>query len=54
MPPTAVVPTEFLAPAPAPVASISGNTLRMNVSDVMRAGRDRGSPSIKPGATRDG
>ena len=39
MPPATAVPTEFRAPAPAPVAYASGSTPRMNANDVMRIGR---------------
>ncbi len=41
MPPITPVPIEWRAPAPAPVDSASGNTPRMNASDVMTIGRKR-------------
>ncbi len=41
MPPATAVPTELRAAAPAPVASASGITPRMNASDVIRMGRSR-------------
>ena len=41
MPPATDVPTELRAPAPAPVATASGSTPRMNANDVMRIGRSR-------------
>ena len=41
MPPATAVPTELRDAAPAPVASASGNTPRMNANDVIRIGRRR-------------
>ncbi len=41
MPPATAVPTEFRAPEPAPVATASGSTPRMNANDVIRIGRNR-------------
>ena len=41
IPPTTVVPTELRAPAPAPLATASGMTPKMNVSDVIKMGRSR-------------
>ena len=41
MPPATAVPTECRASRPAPLATTSGMTPRMNASDVMRIGRSR-------------
>ena len=41
MPNTTVVPIDWRAPAPAPVAIASGNVPRMNANDVIRMGRSR-------------
>ena len=41
IPPATAVPTEFRAAAPAPVASASGKTPRMNANDVIRIGLSR-------------
>ncbi len=41
MPPMTPVPTEWRAPAPAPVEKASGETPRMKASEVMRIGRSR-------------
>ena len=41
MPPATAVPTELRDAAPAPVASASGSTPRMNANDVIRIGRRR-------------
>ena len=41
IPPMTVVPTDCRAADPAPVASASGSTPRMNASDVIRIGRSR-------------
>src|ERR1700752_2980065 len=41
MPPNTVVPTETRPAAPAPVATISGTTPRINASEVIRIGRSR-------------
>ena len=41
MPPMTPVPTEWRAPAPAPLENASGSTPRMNASEVIRIGRNR-------------
>ena len=41
MPANTPVPIEWRLAAPAPLASISGSTPRMNANDVMRIGRSR-------------
>ena len=41
IPPMTPVPTEWRAPAPAPVEIARGSTPRMNASDVIRIGRKR-------------
>ena len=41
IPPMTPVPTEWRAPAPAPVENASGSTPRMKASEVMRIGRKR-------------
>ncbi len=41
MPLATATPSDFRADAPAPVARMSGSTPRMNVSEVMRTGRNR-------------
>jgi len=41
MPPATAVPTECRASLPAPLANTSGDTPRMNASEVIRIGRSR-------------
>ena len=41
MPPVTAVPMAFMAPAPAPVATASGNVPKKKANDVMITGRNR-------------
>ena len=52
MPPTTPVPIERRAPAPAPVASISGSTPSTKASEVITIGRKRSRAALQRGLDR--
>ena len=53
IPPNTAVPSERLAPDPAPVATTSGNTPSRNANDVIKIGRSRVSAASIAASTTE-